>query len=465
MKLALVCLVALSLAACGDDTGTDGGNAREDGGTTGDGDGDGVVMLLDGGVDAGLIVVSCDGVDDGAGCGSMGGLICIDEECVSSVCGDGFTHLATESCEDGNDEPGDGCEPDCSFTCEDDEACEDDNPCDGAGRCDPSEHVCTTGEALEEGAECETAALPEGECRNALCVPKGCGDELIEGEEECDDGNADSGDGCEPNCTFTCEADDDCFDGNVCTGIESCDVEMHTCIAGEPIVCEPASECFEAVCHPEAGCMSNLIDADRDGHAPDTLACGDDCDDMRADVNPKQVELCDDVDQNCDGEAQPDETPTWYVDCDADGFAQAGAPNDKQCEEPAPTACGGRWTTREPIERDITTFDCNDANSDVSPSQESFFADAAKGSGYDYDCSTEEELRWTRAGVQSDDLCLVVIGGGGCGGINNAGGWTTKDAPACGAEADYSYCTTNTGCGDRVCPCGRITVNRTQECR
>lgn len=461
MKLARACLVALCLtAACGDDAGTTGGNVREDGGS---GDGIGIVKLVDGGVDAGRIVASCIGVDDGAGCGSMGGLICIDDECVASMCGDGFTNLASESCEDGNEESGDGCEPDCSFTCEDDAACDDGNPCDGAGTCDPREHVCATGEPLAEEEPCETAAVPDGECRNRLCVPKGCGDELTDGEEECDDGNAQSGDGCEPTCVFTCESDEECFDGDVCTGVESCNVEEHVCVGGDPIECEPANECFAAECHPEVGCRSALIDGDGDGHAPDTLACGDDCDDQRADVNPEQVELCDDVDQDCDGEPQPDETPTWYVDCDADGYAAADAPSDKQCEEPAVTECGGRWTTRVPNADDVTTFDCNDQSPETNPSQAGFFAAEAKESGYDYNCNRDEEERWTKPGVASDALCFGLIGGVGCSGDQ---GWTSKDVPACGAESDYTYCTTSggTGCGSRVCACGRTTIARVQEC-
>jgi cysteine-rich repeat protein len=466
MKLAHACLLALCfVTACGDDAGMSRGNVREDGGTTGDGDGDvdeGIVSLIDGGFDAGLIVSSCEGVGDGAGCGSMGGLVCIDEECVTSTCGDGFVNLAAESCEDGNREAGDGCEPDCSFTCEDDTACSDVNPCDGTARCDEREHVCVAGEPLGEAQACSTAAVPEGECRNMLCVPMGCGDEMVEGDEECDDGNADSGDGCEPTCVFTCETDAECFDGNVCTGVESCNVEEHTCVPGEAIVCEPANECFVAECHPEAGCTSELIDGDGDNHAPDTLACGTDCDDQRADVNPDQVELCDDVDQNCDGESQPDETPTWYVDCDVDGYAAIDAPSDKQCEEPAPTECGGRWTTRVPNRDDRSTFDCNDANPDARPMQESYFAEEAKGSGYDYNCDTREEQRWTNAGYSPDDPCLSILGT-----CSSAQGWTTKEPPACGGSADFTYCSNagGVGCGMRVCPCGRVTAERAQECR
>ncbi len=42
-------------------------------------------------------------------------LVCIDNVCVSPVCGNG-TPEGTEQCDDGNDVDGDGCDADCSFT-------------------------------------------------------------------------------------------------------------------------------------------------------------------------------------------------------------------------------------------------------------------------------------------------------------------------------------------------------------
>jgi cysteine-rich repeat protein len=44
-----------------------------------------------------------------------------------------------------------------------------------------------------------------------------CGDATREGDEECDDGNATAGDGCETDCTFSCHDDIDCDDGLDCT--------------------------------------------------------------------------------------------------------------------------------------------------------------------------------------------------------------------------------------------------------
>ncbi len=60
-----------------------------------------------------------------------------------------------------------------------------------------------------------------------------------------------------------------------------------------------------------------------------------DCDDLDATLFPGAVELCDSVDQDCDGEFDEDaaDAPTWYADVDGDGF---GDPDGalRSCEAP-----------------------------------------------------------------------------------------------------------------------------------
>ena len=46
----------------------------------------------------------------------------------------------------------------------------------------------------------------------------------------------------------------------------------------------------------------------------------DDCDDTDAEVNPDVEEVCDEIDNNCDGDIDEDLTITVYVDADQDGF-------------------------------------------------------------------------------------------------------------------------------------------------
>ncbi|MFZ5477806.1 MAG: MopE-related protein [Myxococcota bacterium] len=61
-----------------------------------------------------------------------------------------------------------------------------------------------------------------------------------------------------------------------------------------------------------------------------------DCDDADADVSPLGVEVCDGVDQDCDGVADDDATDrdTWYLDADNDGYGDASV-TTLACEEPS----------------------------------------------------------------------------------------------------------------------------------
>jgi hypothetical protein len=92
----------------------------------------------------------------------------------------------------------------------------------------------------------------------------------------------------------------------------------------------------------------DFVDADGDGFT----SCRD-CDDTDATLNPAATEVCDGVDNNCDGHADDDavDRPLWYADRDRDGFGDADA-QMFSCD--AGTAVAN-------------ADDCDDARADVNP--------------------------------------------------------------------------------------------------
>lgn len=68
-------------------------------------------------------------------------------------------------------------------------------------------------------------------------------------------------------------------------------------------------------------------DADGDGYATE-----EDCDDTNSEINPTAPELCDGLDNNCDGAIDEGVTLTFWADIDGDGY---GDPNNalELCEQ------------------------------------------------------------------------------------------------------------------------------------
>jgi fibro-slime domain-containing protein len=190
----------------------------------------------------------CSTVEDGYICGKPGPGSC--RKIVIPVCGDGVLDSG-EDCDDGNTATAvDGCTATCTVdagwvcptagsaclqkVCGDgirtpDEQCDDGNLVAGDG-CSLIAGVCSVETGITVGWVCPQAGKP--------CLPK-CGDGKINGYEQCEDGNAKSGDGCSSACRlepgFVCptkgalctkaicgkngvEADEGCDDGNTVYG-------------------------------------------------------------------------------------------------------------------------------------------------------------------------------------------------------------------------------------------------------
>jgi len=124
-------------------------------------------------------------------------------------------------------------------------------------------------------------------------------------------------------------------------------------------------------------------DTDSDGHgdlASPMNACeqpsgydpsSDDCDDTDPDVSPSDPEVCNSIDDDCDGDVDEDsaiDAPTWYADTDADTFGDAGD-TTQACSEPSGYAAD--------------STDCDDTDGAVNPDGEEVC------DSIDNDCDTE----------------------------------------------------------------------------
>jgi len=110
--------------------------------------------------------------------------------------------------------------------------------------------------------------------------------------------------------------------------------------------CDPADK---------SGSTSSEVDSDPDGLTDedgDGFTADEDCSDGDASVSPGAVELCNGIDDDCDGLVDEDVTDTWWLDADGDGYGDAGAPTEA-CTPPADTVANAD--------------DCNDADDAVHP--------------------------------------------------------------------------------------------------
>jgi hypothetical protein len=98
------------------------------------------------------------------------------------------------------------------------------------------------------------------------------------------------------------------------------------------------------------------------GHVADAT----DCDDGAATVHPGATELCNGVDDDCDGTVDDGATTTYYTDADADGFGDGAAPVQ---------AC------TLPTGASLTPDDCDDTDAAINPSG------TERCNGLDDDCN------------------------------------------------------------------------------
>jgi cysteine-rich repeat protein len=157
-------------------------------------------------------------------------------------------------------------------------------------------------------------ALPEGDCGNG---------ELNAGEE-CDDGNGTPGDGCEPDCTFSCHGTLDCDDSDPCTA-DLCEA------GGGGMVCR--HEGSTGPCDDGLFCtLTDLCDA-----AGLCTGTGSPCDDAL----PCTEDTCDETSDTCSN-------PFNGIGCFIDSACYDSGDHDPadDCRACDPAADPAAWTAR-----------------------------------------------------------------------------------------------------------------------
>ena len=170
-----------------------------------------------------------------------------------------------------------------------------------------------------------------------------------------------------------------------CQGPSACEAGEIVCKAEAPSAekCDGLDNDCDGTTDPEdsAGCVKHFKDGDGDsyGSAESRCLCASegmytalvpgDCDDASATVHPGGTEVCNQVDDDCDGETDEEGAvgcKDFFRDKDLDGY---GAASDKKC------LCGpaGEYTATQ-------TGDCDDTNASAHPGL------PERCNGFDDDC-------------------------------------------------------------------------------
>jgi hypothetical protein len=183
-------------------------------------------------------------------------------------------------------------------------------------------------------------------------------------------------DGIDQDCSG---ADAEDLDGDGYASTEDCDDTDPTVNPDAEEKCDGVDQdCDGEV--DEAGGDTWYVDADGDGYGDpatastacepeaDAVADGTDCDDSDPAASPAGEEVCDEVDNDCDGLVDEEVTTTWYIDRDGDGWGTADTTQD---------ACA------VPTGYSPSYEDCDDTTADVSPDADE------RCDGVDQDCDGE----------------------------------------------------------------------------
>jgi len=294
------------------------------------------------------------------------------------TCGNGSKEFG-ETCEDGNTDPGDGCDENCQ---------------------DESLAWCGNGK-IEWGEQCDEGDTNANDGCSPTCQFEGvaiCGNDEIENDEECDDGNTNNGDGCDENCDLEKGCGDFVIDqdaGEQCDPPNPPDCSADCQLGYDDPLCgdgykHPDEECDDGCLWGMANVCEEVLD-DGDGCSWECkieAVCGN--------GELEGLEECDDgntipgdgCDPNCFGEDPPqgvcepspccgDYQLNEGEGCD-DGNIDVGDGCDDQCQIEQAPAC-------EPSPC------CGDGNTDVNEGEFCDDGNIEDGDGCSAQCESESE--------------------------------------------------------------------------
>ncbi len=285
-------------------------------------------------------------------------------------------------CDDADDDINPGADEHCDGVDEDCDGTVDDNPVDA-----DSWYADTDGDGYgDAGTVVEACSQPSGyladdtDCDDTDAAVFPGADEYCNGIDDDCDGTVDEDDAVDASRWYADDDEDGYGDAadfvTACASVSGyvsdntdCDDDDATAYPGATEICDGDDEDCDGVSDEDDASDASTWYADADGDGfgdatSTTVACyapsghvasSSDCDDGDAAISPAASEICDGVDNDCDGDVDEDsaaDAATWYADADGDGYGD-GSSTASACSAPS------GYTSDD--------SDCDDGDAAVSP--------------------------------------------------------------------------------------------------